>query len=82
MSRIVWKDTPRGQHGRVGDYPLFRIAWDSIQSSPENRWRLVTELPLTMDRDHFETVDDAKAYAEDVVDEFVRRLGVAFPDPS
>jgi hypothetical protein len=77
VNRIVWKTGLRGEQGSVGDYLLFRIGWDAVKTTPD-RWLLLTELPLSLDRERFGTFDEAKAYAEDVVEEFVRRLGTQF----
>lgn len=78
MNRIVWSKIQRGEHGRVGDWLLFRVSWDAVKPHAGKRWRLTTELPPTMDEDHFEEVEDAKSYAEAVVAGFVARLGCRF----
>jgi hypothetical protein len=82
MSKIEWADVNSG-HGKIGEngfvtvgQTLIKIAsigWSTQRNDPKP-WVLRTELPGWKSGRHHETVDDAKASAERILQTFVRAL--------
>ncbi|MFI7125957.1 hypothetical protein ACIBQ1_09705 [Nonomuraea sp. NPDC050153] len=82
MPRILWRNAPYSSvNGYVGGMCLFTIDWKIRREDPNHTLR--TKLP-GLDTQALQD-DDAnvlKRRAEQVLEEFVHKLGAVFPDSS
>lgn len=79
MNRITWRPGSLIV-GAISDIRLFSIAWGGSRSEHGETtvWHLSTRLPIRLENQEFETIDQAKRYAEVVMGAFLRRIGASW----
>jgi hypothetical protein len=77
MQRILWgQGQYASYYGQIGGFRFFTISWGTKRNDPEP-WKLDTDLPIFLAKvkTDFESVDQAKAMAERVMNSFVTKIG-------